>query len=207
MTISCISAYKNDPAIYSIWTVWYLLIYYTYESHYYKRYGQFGRSEVNISWEFEFPGSQYDEEHLCNGTEFSRSNNLKYYVSSCFFLELSPNGAVRINSTSDDVKTYTESNKFDSCSSGSQSGGSLYFSEKGEFIQTKNFYINSTNLFYSPSFYTSVSEKPNYKNHANETIIYNCGSSELECRLTSFMNCGFIIMNPVSYTHLTLPTN
>ena len=95
-------------------------------------------SEVNISWKSVFPGSSYDEEHHNNNTEYSRSNNLKYFVSSCFFLELSPNGAVRISTSSNDAKTFAETNEFESCSSGSQQGGSLYFGEKGELVQTKN---------------------------------------------------------------------
>ena len=117
-----------------------------------------------------------------------------------FFLELSPNGAVRIETTNDDVNTYAETNKFESCSSGSQEGGSLFFSGFGQFVQTKNSFINSTNSNDGPSFYTDVSSKSNYKNHANETLVYNCGSSEEDCRETTYMYHGFTIMNECNIT-------
>ena len=153
-----------------------------------------------LAHEFAFPESSFDEEYHNKCTEFSRSNNLNYFISSCFFLRLRPNGAIRINSTIDDVKTYTTTNKFDSCSSGSQSGGSLYFESKGEFIQTKNSFIKSTNSNAGTSFSIQVSNKPNYKNHANETLVSNCGSSEQDCLLTTFMAYGFIIMNECNIT-------
>ncbi|EAY01873.1 hypothetical protein TVAG_090080 [Trichomonas vaginalis G3] len=159
----------------------------------------FGWPKFRISWEFVFPGSCYDEDHLHNNSPFSRTNNLKYLVSSCFFLGLSPDGAVRISSTNDNVKAYAETNKFDSCSS-TQNGGSLYFSEKGEFVQTKNSYINSTNTGLGPSFYIWVSEQPNYKDYTNETTVYNCGSSEKDCRILTAMYRGFCIMNECNIT-------
>ncbi|EAY23226.1 hypothetical protein TVAG_185320 [Trichomonas vaginalis G3] len=125
---------------------------------------------------------------------------LKILCFKFFFLGLSQNGAIRIELQSDDAKTYTETNKFESCSSGYQEGGSLYFGEQGEFVQTKNSFINSTNLDAGTSFSIQVSEKPNYKNHANETLVYNCGSSEQVCGITTFMLYGFIIMNECNIT-------
>ena len=135
-----------------------------------------------MTWESVFSGSHYDEE-FHNNSHFSRSNNLNYFILNCFFHELSPNGAVRISTTIDTAKTYINTNKFESCSSGSQNGGSLFFGSQGQFVQTKNSFINSTNSCDGSSFYIYVSHIQSYKNHANETLVSNCGTSEQDLSL------------------------
>ena len=94
-----------------------------------------------MSWESVFPGSNFDEEYHGNG-QFDRYGVLSYFISSCFFFGLTDDSAVKISSQSnDDAKTYVTQNKFESCSSGSHNGGSLYFSSKGQIVQTKNSYL------------------------------------------------------------------
>lgn len=124
-----------------------------------------------------------------------------------FFLELNPNGAVRFETRNDNVKAYVERNKFDSCSSGSQPGGSRCFSYEGEFVQTQNSFINSTNSNSGTSFSTSVSKKLNFRNHANETLVYNCGSSEQDCSKTTSMQFGFIFLNQCNITQNRVKDN
>ena len=151
-----------------------------------------------MSWEDVFPGSYYAMMYSGSSSPIS-TDDLNFFISSCNFIHLDPNGAVRITPINDDVKTFVTSNKFESCSSGEQKGGSLYSSNKGQIVQTKNSYIKS-NSKEGTSFFTFVSDIANYKNQANETSVFDCGNSIQESRVTTHMRKGLIIMNQCNIT-------